>query len=150
MQTKIVFNCFGMISSVLGPEESLTYAVQLLSPLYKVSEGFAGKVVSGMFFSTCSLPSSCLPYVGTYLTPACYFGPQMKSSNWRRASGTNCVILLAWRNSSKSTTVSGRASRRSGRAESSQRRLLQPSTLHATPSESCASRPSTRSTRGGR
>jgi U3 small nucleolar RNA-associated protein 20 len=50
MQTKIVFNCFGMISSVLGPEESLTYAVQLLSPLYKVSEGFAGKVVSGMFF----------------------------------------------------------------------------------------------------
>ncbi|TVU34273.1 hypothetical protein EJB05_16104 [Eragrostis curvula] len=45
-QTKIVLNCFGVISSALGPEESLTYAVQLLSPLYKVSEGFAGKVVS--------------------------------------------------------------------------------------------------------
>ncbi|KAF8670965.1 hypothetical protein HU200_050235 [Digitaria exilis] len=45
-QIKIVFNCFRMISSALGPEESLTYADHFLAPLYKVSEGFAGKVVS--------------------------------------------------------------------------------------------------------
>ncbi|KAL6881997.1 hypothetical protein ACP4OV_011469 [Aristida adscensionis] len=44
-QMKIVFNCFSMISSALGSEESLTYAVHLLTPLYKVSEGFAGKVI---------------------------------------------------------------------------------------------------------
>ncbi|CAO2170436.1 unnamed protein product [Urochloa humidicola] len=44
-QTKIVFNCFRMISSALGSEESLIYADHLLAPLYKVSEGFAGKVV---------------------------------------------------------------------------------------------------------
>jgi len=45
-----------MISSALGSEESLTYADHLLAPLYKVSEGLAGKVVSGMniypFFSS--------------------------------------------------------------------------------------------------
>jgi len=45
-QIKIVFNCFSMISSALGADESLTYADHLLAPLYKVSEGFAGKVVS--------------------------------------------------------------------------------------------------------
>ncbi|ONM29241.1 ARM repeat superfamily protein [Zea mays] len=45
-QIKNVFNCFNMISSALGPDESLTYADHLLAPLYKVSEGFAGKVVS--------------------------------------------------------------------------------------------------------
>ncbi|WVZ69932.1 hypothetical protein U9M48_018646 [Paspalum notatum var. saurae] len=44
-QTKIVFNCFSMISSALGSDETLTYADHLLTPLYKVSEGFAGKVV---------------------------------------------------------------------------------------------------------
>lgn len=44
-----MFNCFSKISPALGPEESLTYALELLSPLYKVSEGFSGKVVSGMF-----------------------------------------------------------------------------------------------------
>jgi len=37
-----------MISSALGSEESLTYADHLLAPLYKVCEGLAGKVVSGM------------------------------------------------------------------------------------------------------
>jgi hypothetical protein len=37
-----------MISSALGSEESLTYAGHFLAPLYKVSEGFAGKVVGGM------------------------------------------------------------------------------------------------------
>uniref|UniRef100_K3XDN4 Uncharacterized protein n=1 Tax=Setaria italica TaxID=4555 RepID=K3XDN4_SETIT len=45
-QTKIVFNCFRMISSALGSEESLAYADHFLAPLYKVSEGFSGKVVS--------------------------------------------------------------------------------------------------------
>lgn len=50
MQMKIVFNCFSMISSAVGAEVSLTYAVHLLDPLYKVSEGFAGKVISGMIF----------------------------------------------------------------------------------------------------
>lgn len=45
-QMKIVFNCFSMISSALGSNESLIYADHLLTPLYKVSEGFSGKVIS--------------------------------------------------------------------------------------------------------
>uniref|UniRef100_A0A0E0JKH0 Uncharacterized protein n=1 Tax=Oryza punctata TaxID=4537 RepID=A0A0E0JKH0_ORYPU len=45
-QMKIVFNCFSMISSALGAEVSLSYATHFLGPLYKVSEGFAGKVIS--------------------------------------------------------------------------------------------------------
>ncbi|KAM0879606.1 hypothetical protein ACQ4PT_034126 [Festuca glaucescens] len=43
---KIVFSCFSLISSRLGAEVSLTYAVHLLDPLYKVAEDFAGKVIS--------------------------------------------------------------------------------------------------------
>lgn len=35
----------------LGKEESLSYAQHILFPLYKVCEGFAGKVVSGKFIS---------------------------------------------------------------------------------------------------
>jgi U3 small nucleolar RNA-associated protein 20 len=49
-QMKIVFSCFSLISSRLGAEVSLTYAVHLLDPLYKVAEDFAGKVISGMIF----------------------------------------------------------------------------------------------------
>uniref|UniRef100_A0A0D3EQK7 Uncharacterized protein n=1 Tax=Oryza barthii TaxID=65489 RepID=A0A0D3EQK7_9ORYZ len=45
-QMKIVFNCFSMISSALGAEVSLSYANLFLGPLYKVCEGFAGKVIS--------------------------------------------------------------------------------------------------------
>uniref|UniRef100_J3L1D9 Uncharacterized protein n=1 Tax=Oryza brachyantha TaxID=4533 RepID=J3L1D9_ORYBR len=45
-QMKIVFNCFSVISSALGAEVSLSYAIHFLAPLYKVSEGFAGKVIS--------------------------------------------------------------------------------------------------------
>jgi len=44
-----------MISSALGSEESLTYADHLMAPLYKVSEGLAGKVVSGMNIHLSSL-----------------------------------------------------------------------------------------------
>uniref|UniRef100_A0A0E0FNN1 Uncharacterized protein n=1 Tax=Oryza nivara TaxID=4536 RepID=A0A0E0FNN1_ORYNI len=45
-QMKTVFNCFSMISSALGAEVSLSYANLFLGPLYKVCEGFAGKVIS--------------------------------------------------------------------------------------------------------
>ena len=68
-QIKIVFNCFSMIPSALGSDESLTYADHLLAPLYKVSEGFAGKVVSGMliFLSWyCSLFVFSISEVHTY------------------------------------------------------------------------------------
>nr|CAD1819808.1 unnamed protein product [Ananas comosus var. bracteatus] len=44
-QMKIVFNCFKMISLQLGSGDSLAYAPQMLFPLYKVCEGFAGKIV---------------------------------------------------------------------------------------------------------
>ncbi|EEC70970.1 hypothetical protein OsI_02594 [Oryza sativa Indica Group] len=46
VQMKIVFNCFSMISSALGAEVSLSYANLFLGSLYKVCEGFAGKVIS--------------------------------------------------------------------------------------------------------
>ncbi|KAL5708838.1 hypothetical protein ACHQM5_019594 [Ranunculus cassubicifolius] len=41
-QMKIVFNCFKTISSQIGQ----LYAADLLLPLYKVCEGFAGKVIA--------------------------------------------------------------------------------------------------------
>ena len=44
---KIVFNSFRAISTTIGLEECQHYAFQMLLPLYKVSEGFAGKVISG-------------------------------------------------------------------------------------------------------
>ncbi|KAG9451956.1 hypothetical protein H6P81_004860 [Aristolochia fimbriata] len=46
IQMKVVFNCFKVISLQIGPEGSSGYGMQLLEPLYRVSEGFAGKEVS--------------------------------------------------------------------------------------------------------
>ncbi|CAA6658531.1 unnamed protein product [Spirodela intermedia] len=46
VQTKMVFDCFRRLSSQLGHEGCTDYAVQLLSPLYRVCEGFSGKVIS--------------------------------------------------------------------------------------------------------
>ncbi|KAG1347740.1 hypothetical protein COCNU_06G015690 [Cocos nucifera] len=45
IQMKIIFNCFRMISSQIGSEGCNAYAIHLLVPLYKVCEGFAGKVI---------------------------------------------------------------------------------------------------------
>ncbi|KAK8959123.1 hypothetical protein KSP40_PGU003577 [Platanthera guangdongensis] len=44
-QMKIVFNCLRMISSQIGTEGSGDYAIYILLPLYKVCEGFTGKVI---------------------------------------------------------------------------------------------------------
>lgn len=49
MQMKIVFNSFSKISSQFSAEDRLLYAYEILLPLYKVCEGFAGKVISGDF-----------------------------------------------------------------------------------------------------
>ncbi|KAJ4812893.1 Small subunit processome component 20-like protein [Rhynchospora pubera] len=46
VQMDIVFKSFGKIIANLGQEESLAYAYHILFPLYKVCEGFAGKVTS--------------------------------------------------------------------------------------------------------
>jgi U3 small nucleolar RNA-associated protein 20 len=48
---EIIFKSFGIMTVRLGKEESLSYAQHILFPLYKVCEGFAGKVVSGKFIS---------------------------------------------------------------------------------------------------
>ncbi|XP_010938573.1 uncharacterized protein [Elaeis guineensis] len=45
IQMKIIFNCFRMISSQIGSEGCNAYAIHMLVPLYKVCEGFAGKVI---------------------------------------------------------------------------------------------------------
>ncbi|PIA45006.1 hypothetical protein AQUCO_01700514v1 [Aquilegia coerulea] len=45
-QMKIVFKCFETISSQIGQEGCQRYAIDILFPLYKVCEGFAGKVVA--------------------------------------------------------------------------------------------------------
>ncbi|KAI3984708.1 hypothetical protein MKX01_039325 [Papaver californicum] len=45
MQTKIVFNSFSMISIEIGKEGCQQHAYDMLLPLYKVSEGFAGRVI---------------------------------------------------------------------------------------------------------
>ncbi|KAK0607559.1 hypothetical protein LWI29_016732 [Acer saccharum] len=46
IQMGIVFNSFRLISSEISPEYCRRYASQMLTSLYKVSEGFAGKVIS--------------------------------------------------------------------------------------------------------
>ncbi|XP_059277141.1 uncharacterized protein LOC132031266 [Lycium ferocissimum] len=58
MQMKIIFNCFKSISPKLidqnrlltpeGEVDCQSFAYHMLLPLYKVCEGFAGKVISGM------------------------------------------------------------------------------------------------------
>ncbi|KAK1276802.1 hypothetical protein QJS04_geneDACA000746 [Acorus gramineus] len=45
IQMKIIFNCFQRISTKLGSGGCQKYAIQMLLPLYKVCEGFAGKVI---------------------------------------------------------------------------------------------------------
>ncbi|CAL9093376.1 unnamed protein product [Musa textilis] len=47
VQMRIAFNSFKMISLQTGSEGSRAYAIHMLVPLYKVCEGFAGKVISG-------------------------------------------------------------------------------------------------------
>ncbi|KAH7523135.1 hypothetical protein JRO89_XSUnG0085500 [Xanthoceras sorbifolium] len=46
IQMGIVFNSFRLISSEISPDYCRRYASQMLPSLYKVSEGFAGKVIS--------------------------------------------------------------------------------------------------------
>ncbi|OVA05421.1 Down-regulated-in-metastasis protein [Macleaya cordata] len=46
IQMKIVFNCFSMISSQIGQEGCQKHAIHILLPLYKVCEGFAGKLIT--------------------------------------------------------------------------------------------------------
>ncbi|KAG0490149.1 hypothetical protein HPP92_007012 [Vanilla planifolia] len=43
---KIVFNCLRMIASQIGTQGIRDYSVYILLPLYKVCEGYAGKLVS--------------------------------------------------------------------------------------------------------
>lgn len=45
-QTKIAFRCFQRFSSQIDKVDPIQYAYELLLPLYKISEGFAGKVIS--------------------------------------------------------------------------------------------------------
>lgn len=61
MQMKIVFNTFRSISPKIfdqfdvslkiGEDDFQNYAYQMLLPLYKVCEGFAGKVIPGRFYA---------------------------------------------------------------------------------------------------
>lgn len=51
---KIVFGTFKKISVQISGEDHALYAFDILLPLYKVCEGFAGKVISGDF----SLPNT--------------------------------------------------------------------------------------------
>lgn len=44
---KIVFNSFRLISSEIGPSHCQLYVCQMLPSLYKVCEGFAGKLITG-------------------------------------------------------------------------------------------------------
>lgn len=45
IQMKIVFNTFAKVSSQISRDDCLHYAYPFLQPLYKVCEGFAGKVI---------------------------------------------------------------------------------------------------------
>ncbi|XP_040994151.1 small subunit processome component 20 homolog [Juglans microcarpa x Juglans regia] len=45
VQMKIIFNCFSKISSQISRDDCLHYVPEILLPLYKVCEGFSGKVI---------------------------------------------------------------------------------------------------------
>ncbi|XP_022722560.1 small subunit processome component 20 homolog isoform X3 [Durio zibethinus] len=45
-QMRIVFNSFRKILPEISPDDSRHYASQMMFPLYKVSEGFAGKIIT--------------------------------------------------------------------------------------------------------
>ena len=45
IQMKILFSSFEKISSQISLDDCLHYALEILLPLYKVCEGFAGKVI---------------------------------------------------------------------------------------------------------
>lgn len=47
MQMTIVFNVFRNISSQIGVEDCERYAFEILLPLYRVREGFSGKMIPG-------------------------------------------------------------------------------------------------------
>lgn len=49
MQMRIVFNSFRKILVQIGPDDCGQYALQMLTPLYKVCEGFSGKTIDGEF-----------------------------------------------------------------------------------------------------
>lgn len=46
---KIVFNSFREISSQIAEDDRRLFAFDIMIPLYKVCEGFAGKMISGNF-----------------------------------------------------------------------------------------------------
>lgn len=48
----IVFDSFKSIMSQMSLDDCLHYASEVLLPLYKVSEGFAGKVIPGKLLSS--------------------------------------------------------------------------------------------------
>lgn len=56
MQMKIVFDSFQKVSSYLSEEDCRLYAYEILLPLYKVCEGFSGRVIHGEFFVSCYFP----------------------------------------------------------------------------------------------
>ncbi|KAG6678404.1 hypothetical protein I3842_14G078800 [Carya illinoinensis] len=45
VQMKIIFNCFSKLSSQISRDDCLHYVPEILLPLYKVCEGFSGKVI---------------------------------------------------------------------------------------------------------
>lgn len=49
----IVFNVFRNISSQIGVEDCERYAFEFLLPLFRVREGFAGKLITGKIYFLC-------------------------------------------------------------------------------------------------
>lgn len=47
MQTKSIFEWYKAISLQMGNEGIQSHGATILLPLYKITEGFAGKVISG-------------------------------------------------------------------------------------------------------
>lgn len=58
MQMKIVFDSFQKVSSYLSEEDCRLYAYEILLPLYKVCEGFSGRVIHGEFFCLMLFPNA--------------------------------------------------------------------------------------------
>lgn len=48
MQMRVVFNVYKAFASQMNQEECRLYAYKILLPLYKVCEGFTGKMITGI------------------------------------------------------------------------------------------------------
>lgn len=67
MQMRVVFNVYKAFASQMNQEECRLYAYKILLPLYKVCEGFTGKIITGII----SFSFVCFPFAYSVMSHKC-------------------------------------------------------------------------------